>query len=116
VAERANLVSRHRECGTTNRIAADADVYEVCKGVGVTFDLTGLAERIQGHAADWQSLSLKWTQRGISPNYGNAATGASFEGAGWFGDISVWATGETELVTVRTSDGCVALSEGRARR
>ena len=30
--------------------------------------------------------------------------GAGFEGAGWFGDISVWATGETELVTVRTSD------------
>jgi hypothetical protein len=71
----------------------------------VTFDLTGLAERIGKHAADWHGLSLSWTDREISPNYGKAITGASFEGAGWIGEIWVWATGETELGAVRTSDG-----------
>lgn len=84
---------------------AAADVHALCKGVGVTFDLTGVAERIRGHAAEWQSLSLGWTHSEISPNYGKATTQAKFEGAGWLGAISVWATGETDLETVRTSDG-----------
>jgi hypothetical protein len=55
----------------------------------VTFDLTGLAERLRKHAPDWQGLSLSWTDREISPNYGKAITGASFEGAGWIGEIWV---------------------------
>jgi hypothetical protein len=50
-------------------------------------------------------LSLSWTDREISPNYGKAITGARFEGAGWIGEMWVWATGETELGAVRTSDG-----------
>jgi hypothetical protein len=40
--------------------AAEADVHNVCEAVGVTFDLTGLAERIRMRAADWQSLSVSW--------------------------------------------------------
>jgi hypothetical protein len=44
-------------------IAADADVHNVCEAGSVTFDLTGLAEQIRMRAADWQSLSLSWTER-----------------------------------------------------
>jgi hypothetical protein len=39
-------------------------------------------------AADWHSLSVSWTERGISPNYGKAMTSASFEWEGWLGVIS----------------------------
>jgi hypothetical protein len=85
------------------RIVADADVHNVCEAVGVTFDLTGLAERIRMRAADWQSLSVSWTERQISPNYGKATTNASFECEEWIGEISVWETGETDLLTARTS-------------
>jgi len=56
------------------------------------------------HAADWQSLSLSWTERKISPNYGKATAGASFECEEWIGEIAVWETGETELQTARTSE------------
>jgi hypothetical protein len=56
------------------------------------------------HAADWQSLSVSWTEREISPNYGKATTGASFECEEWIGDISVWETGETDLLTSRISE------------
>jgi hypothetical protein len=84
-------------------LAADADVHNMCEVAGVTFDLTGLAERIRMRAADWQSLSVSWTERGISPNYGKAMTSASFEWEGWLGVISVWETGETDLLTARTS-------------
>jgi hypothetical protein len=90
-----NLFARH---------AADPDIYEVCEGGSITLDITGIAERIRGHAADWQSLALSWTEREIS-DYGKATTGARFEGAGWIGEISVWVTGETDLETVRISDG-----------
>jgi hypothetical protein len=55
-------------------------------------------------AADWQSLSVSWTEREISPNYGKATTGARFECEEWIGEISVWETGETELQTARTSE------------
>ena len=55
-------------------------------------------------AADWQSLSLSWTEREISPNYGKATTSASFECAEWIGEISVWQTGETDLLTARISE------------
>lgn len=51
-------------------------------------------------AADWQSLSLSWTERDISPNYGKTMTSASFEGEHWIGEILVWETGETELQTI----------------
>jgi hypothetical protein len=54
-------------------------------------------------AADWQSLSVSWTEREISPNYGKATTSASFECEEWIGEISVWETGETDLLTARTS-------------
>jgi hypothetical protein len=54
-------------------------------------------------AADWQSLSVSWTERQISPNYGKATTSASFECEEWIGEISVWETGETDLLTARTS-------------
>lgn len=73
----------------------------------MTFDLTGLAERIRGRAADWQSLSLSWTERDISPNYGKAMTSASFECEQWIGEILVWETGETELQTIRVSEDSV---------
>jgi hypothetical protein len=55
--------------------------------------------------ADWTLLGLNWTCREISPHYGKATTGARFECPGWIGEISIWATGETELETVRTEDG-----------
>jgi hypothetical protein len=84
--------------------AAEADVHNVCEAVGVTFDLTGLAERIRMRAADWQSLSVSWTERQINPNYGKATTSASFECEEWIGEIAVWETGETDLLTARTSE------------
>ena len=55
--------------------------------------------------ADWQSLSLSWTESEISPNYGKATRSARFECQGWIGEISVWETGETDLLTARTSQG-----------
>lgn len=94
--------SARAAAGANARYAADADFHNVCEAVGVTFDLTDLAERIRKRAADWRSLSLSWTEREISPNYGKAMTGASFECEGWIGEISVWETGETELQTART--------------
>jgi hypothetical protein len=33
--------------------AAEADVHNVCEAVGVTFDLTRMAEQIRMRAADW---------------------------------------------------------------
>lgn len=76
----------------------------ICEAVGVTLDLAALAERIRVRAADWQALSLSWTERGISPNYGKAMTSASFECEQWIGEILVWETGETELQTIRISE------------
>lgn len=70
----------------------------------MTFDLAGLAERIRLRAADWQLLSLSWTERDISPNHGKAMTSASFECEQWIGEIAVWETGETELQTIRISE------------
>jgi hypothetical protein len=70
----------------------------------VTYDLSGLAERIRMRAADWQSLSMSWTERDISPNYGKATTSASFECEQWIGVISVWETGETDLESARKSE------------
>jgi len=70
----------------------------------VSFELTGLADRIRLRAADWQSLSLSWTETEISPNYGKATTSVRFECEGWIGEISVWETGETDLMTARTSE------------
>jgi hypothetical protein len=87
-----------------DRLAADADVHNVCEAAGVTFDLTGLAERIRMRAADWKSLSVSWTEREISPNYGKATTSARFECEQWIGEISIWETGETDLLTARTSE------------
>ncbi len=84
--------------------AAGADVHNVCEAVGVTFDLKGLAERIRMRAADWQSLSLSWTEREISPNYSKAMTSARFECEEWIGEISVWETGETDLQTARIAE------------
>jgi hypothetical protein len=55
-------------------------------------------------ATDWQSLSLSWTKREISPNYGKATTGASFQCEEWIGETAAWETGETELQTPRTSE------------
>lgn len=71
----------------------------------MTFDLTGLAERIRVRAADWRSLSLSWTESEISPNYGKAMTRASFECEHWIGEIMIWETGETELQTIRVPEG-----------
>jgi hypothetical protein len=69
----------------------------------VTFDLAGLAERTRLRAADWQPLSVSWTEREISPNYGKATT-AWFEREGRIGDIDVWETGETDPLTARISE------------
>jgi hypothetical protein len=93
-----------RRLRDTDHHAADADVHNVCEAVGVTFDFTGLAEQIRMRAADWQALSLSWTEREISPNYGKATTSAGFECEEWTGEISIWDTGETDLLTARTSE------------
>ena len=53
-------------------------------------------------AADWHSLSVSWTEREITPNQGKATTSASFECEEWIGEIAVWETGETDLLTART--------------
>lgn len=55
-------------------------------------------------AADWQSLSPSWTESEISPNYGKATTSTRFECQGWIGEMSVCETGETDLLTARTSE------------
>jgi len=70
----------------------------------MTFDLTTLADRIRKHEAEWASLVLNWTYREVSPNYGKPTTSARFESISWLGEISIWATGETELETFRTGD------------
>jgi hypothetical protein len=55
-------------------------------------------------AADWQSVSVSWTEMQISPNYGKAMASAWFECKEWSGEIAVWETGETDLLTARISE------------
>lgn len=43
--------------------------------------------------------------RSVSPNYGKPVVADVFESARWIGDITVWITGEAELLTVQVADG-----------
>jgi len=71
----------------------------------VPFDLTVFGPRVQEHAAEWDSLGLDWAVAPIHPNYGKALTWATFDGAEWLAQMSIWDTGETEVETVRKWDG-----------
>jgi hypothetical protein len=46
-----------------------------------------------------------WQLEPISPNYGQPVVTGAFESVIWVGDVTVWITGEAELVTVRLADG-----------
>ena len=41
----------------------------------------------------------------ISPDYGKPVVTGAFGSARWIGDMTVWITGEAELVTVRLANG-----------
>ncbi|MBO0823527.1 MAG: hypothetical protein J2P27_06665 [Actinobacteria bacterium] len=43
--------------------------------------------------------------RSVSPNYGKPVVAGVFESARWIGGITVWITGEAELLTVQLNDG-----------
>ena len=48
---------------------------------------------------------MVWRLEPISPNYGKPVVTGVFESVTSVGDVTVWITGEAELVTVRLADG-----------
>jgi hypothetical protein len=71
----------------------------------VTFDLGSFSARVEARAVTWTALGVKWRLKPVSPNYGKAVVAGVFESARWIGDMTVWITGEAELLTVRLADG-----------
>ena len=75
-----------------------------CDSHRVTFDLEPFAPGIEANAAIWTTLGVMWQLKPISPNYGKPVVTGGFESAAWIGDMTVWITGEAELVTIRLAD------------
>jgi hypothetical protein len=71
----------------------------------VTFGLESFAVGVDAKAAIWAKLGVVWRLEPISPNYGKPVVRGVFESVTWVGDVTVWITGEAELVTVRLADG-----------
>ena len=76
-----------------------------CDSHRVTFDLESFALGIEAKAAIWTTLGVVRQLKPISPNYGKPVVMGGFESATWIGDMTVWITGEAELVTIRVADG-----------
>jgi hypothetical protein len=71
----------------------------------MTFDLDSFALGAEAKAAIWTTLGVAWRLKPISPNYGKPVVTGAFESPAWIGDMTVWITGEAELVTIRLADG-----------
>jgi hypothetical protein len=71
----------------------------------VTFDLAQFAPGIEARAAAWRTAGVRWQFKPVAPNYRKPVVMGAFESATWAGDMTVWITGEAELVTVRLADG-----------
>jgi hypothetical protein len=71
----------------------------------VTFDLGSFSAGVEARAVTWTALGVRWQLKPVSPNYGKPVVAGVFESARWFGDMTVWITGEAELLTVRLADG-----------
>jgi hypothetical protein len=65
----------------------------------MTFDLDSFALGVEAKAAIWTTLGVAWQLKPISPNYGKPVVTGAFESSAWIGDMTVWITGEAELVT-----------------
>jgi hypothetical protein len=70
----------------------------------VAFDLEMFAPRVRQHAGEWDALGLDWSVGPIRPNHGKATTSATFENDEWTAEVLIWATGQTELGTLRLRD------------
>jgi hypothetical protein len=77
----------------------------LCDSQRVTFDLGSFSVGVEAKAATWTALGVRWQLKPVSPNYGKPVVTGVFESARWIGDMTVWITGEAELVTVRLADG-----------
>jgi hypothetical protein len=73
----------------------------------VAVDLNALAAGIHEREEDWNVLGVAWDVGPIHTNYGKPATAAAFESADVQGEILLWTTGESELESIRLSDGRV---------
>jgi hypothetical protein len=80
----------------------------LCDSQRVTFDLGSFSVGVEAKAATWTALGVRWQLKPVSPNYGKPVVTGVFESARWIGDMTVWITGEAELVTVRLA-GCTSM-------
>jgi len=48
---------------------------------------------------------VAWQLKPVMPNHGKSVVAGTFESVTWLAEMTVWITGEAELVTVRTRDG-----------
>jgi hypothetical protein len=48
---------------------------------------------------------VRWQLKPVSTNFGKPVVSGVFESTRWIGEMTVWITGEAELVTVRLADG-----------
>lgn len=71
----------------------------------VTFDLGSFSAGVEAKAVTWTAPGVRWQLKPVSPNHGKPVVMGVFESARWIADITVWITGEAELVTVRLADG-----------
>lgn len=69
------------------------------------FDLEQFAPGVGAKATTWETLGVAWQIKPVAPNYGKPVVTGAFESAAWAGDMTVWITGEAELVTFRLADG-----------
>ena len=76
-----------------------------CDSQPVTFGLEPFAVGVDAKAAIWAKLGVVWRLEPISPNYGKPVVRGVFESVTWVGDVTVWITGEAELLTFRLADG-----------
>jgi hypothetical protein len=63
-----------------------------------------LAPAVAARAATWTRFGLAWQTGPVSSQPGGPTATSTFESPDWVADITVWATGETELATVRLTD------------
>jgi hypothetical protein len=71
----------------------------------VTFDLGQFASGVRAKAAIWSKLGVAWRLKAVMPNHEKPVVACIFESVSWLAEMTVWITGEAELVAVRPGDG-----------
>ncbi len=76
-----------------------------CDSHRVIFDRQSLALGIEAKSCHLDDAGIRVAAQHISPDYGKPVVTGAFGSARWIGDMTVWITGEAELVTVRLANG-----------